>query len=543
MAIYKGKGIGEYMASGTLRFFNKKSKNTTGVFEIGTVPEELEKYQIARERVSRALDRLYERAIHEVGKERAEIFEIHKMLLYDEDYCEIIELEIKSGVGAKEAIICATNKLIDVFSSLDDEYLRSRASDLRDISSQLLNNLENNAGAEKIDTSPCILVARDLTPSQTMSLDKSSLLGFVTFEGSATSHTSILARAMDIPALVGVGEIDEAYDGKIALLDAQEQALIIEPTSEQIIEFEKKLEQKKREKQKNEQSLRALLSSPATAKNGHRVLIYSNIGGDYEVEKAFENGAEGVGLLRSEMLYLRSSRLPCENELFEAYKSVIIKAQGKRVIIRTLDIGADKKVPYLDLGSEENPALGFRGIRLTLENKGLFKTQIRAILRASIYGKASIMLPMIISRDEVLKSRELIEICKQELFDENLAFDSKIELGIMIETPASALIANDLAALVDFFSVGTNDLIQYTLAIDRQNPRVAELASNNLEPVLMLIENCARAIHQRGGFIGICGELASDTSLTQRFVDMKIDELSVSTPYLLSIRRQVKECF
>jgi phosphotransferase system enzyme I (PtsI) len=271
------------------------------------------------------------------------------------------------------------------------------------------------------------------------------------------------------------------------------------------------------------------------------VLIYANIGSDDEVEGALENGAEGIGLLRSELLYLTKASLPNEDELFEAYKSVITKMQGKRVIIRTLDVGADKKIPYLNLANEENPALGLRGIRVCLQNKELFKAQIRAILRASAYGKASIMLPMIISKSEVIKSKSLIEECKQELFDENQAFDSKIELGIMIETPASAIMCNELAECVKFFSVGTNDLIQYTLAVDRQNPSVAHLANDNLEPVLRLIRNCADAIHRHGGFIGICGELASDLSLTELFLRMGIDELSVSPRSILSLRDTIRK--
>ena len=539
MVIYNGKGVGEQMVSATLRFFNKTAKNDGRVYEIGTPSIELEKYVNARKRVSKRLDMLYEKTQNELGSKEAEIFEIHKMLLYDEDYSEIIELEIKSGLGVRDAIKAATEKLLDVFSSLGDEYLSARVSDLKDIAAQLIESLDEKT--ENSDTPACILVASDLTPSQTMTLDKSKLLGFVTFEGSVTSHTSILARAMDIPALVGTGVIDESYDGKIALLDAERQMLIIDPQPNEIMEFESRLQEKMRKKLDEQKNLYKLLNTPARAKNGHRVLIYSNIGADYEATKALENGAEGIGLLRSEMLYLKSASLPSENELFEAYKSVVTKMQGKRVIIRTLDIGADKKLPYLDLGNEENPALGFRGIRVTLEKRGIFKTQIRAILRASAYGKVSIMLPMVISKNEILKSKELVEIAKQELFDENLAFDSKIEFGIMIETPASAILASELARYVDFFSVGTNDLTQYTLAVDRQNPRVAELAKENLEPVLILIEDCARAIHKQGGFIGVCGELASDTTLTQRFVDMKIDELSVSTPYLLSVRRQVNE--
>ncbi len=528
------------MASGRLRFIKENTKTSASVAKIGTKEEEKERFEEAKQKTLLRLEQMYKRARTELGKSEAEIFEIHKMLLCDEDFNEIIELEIEQGASARQAIESATQKYIDMLIALNDPYLSARATDIKDLSTQLISSLSTNE-VEKIDTSPCILVARDLTPSQTMMLDKSKLLGFVTFEGSPTSHTSILARAMDIPALIGTPELDEGLDNSLALLDAKNQILIINPSPSEIIEFEKERSKRTEKRRKERQELQKEINKPAMSKNGHRVLIYANIGTENEVDGALENGAEGIGLLRSEVLYLSKATLPSEDELFESYKNVITKMQGKRVIIRTLDVGADKKIPYLNLEGEENPALGLRGIRVCLQNKKLFKTQIRAILRASAYGKTAIMLPMIISKNEIIESKELIELCKHELFDENQAFDSKIELGIMIETPASAIISNDLAPLVDFFSVGTNDLIQYTLAVDRQNSRVSHLCKDNLEPVLRLIRNCADAIHRNGGFIGICGELASNTSLTSDFVNMKIDELSASTPFLIDVRRAVNE--
>lgn len=528
------------MASGRLKFLGQPKKKGQDVSKNRTIEEEKQRFLHAKERTLLDITKMYKKARDELGNKEAEIFEIHKMLLDDEDLNEIIMLEIQHGASAENAIEASASKYIDMLIALNDPYLSARGTDIKDLSIQLINNLSEEK-EEKIDTFPCILVSNDLTPSQTMMLDKSLLLGFVTFEGSPTSHTSILARAMDIPALVGTGEIDSSYDGAIALLDAKNQRLIINPSAEEILEFEKERAEQVAQKRKEKEQIKNEISKPAIAKNGHRVLIYANIGTDDEVEGALENGAEGIGLLRSELLYLSRGTLPSEEELFESYKNVIIKMQGKRVIIRTLDVGADKKIPYLNLANEENPALGLRGIRVCLKNKELFKAQIRAILRASAYGKASIMLPMIISKSEVLESRELIEKCKHELFDENQAFDSKIELGIMIETPSSAIMCEQLASVVDFFSVGTNDLVQYTLAIDRQNPSVAHLANDNLEPVLRLIRNCADAIHRHGGFIGICGELASCTSLTRDFVNMKIDELSVSTPFLIDIRRAISQ--
>jgi phosphotransferase system enzyme I (PtsI) len=347
---------------------------------------------------------------------------------------------------------------------------------------------------------------------------------------------------MGIPALVGTGEIDESCDGEIGLLDSKTGTLLIDPSGEQIVEFERKKLEENKIKAEHEKYLRSLINKPAVSKGGHRVLIYANIGGEYELRSALENGAEGIGLLRSEFLYLSLDRLPTEEELFEAYRSIVTKMEGRRVIIRTLDIGADKQIPYFNLPKEENPALGFRGVRVCLDRRDVFKDQIKAILRASAYGRAAIMIPMIVSVDEVRECKRLIEECKHQLFDENREFDTRLEMGIMIETPASAIMCNELAREVDFFSVGTNDLTQYTLAADRQNPRVAPLCENNYEPVLRLIEGCADAIHKSGGWIGVCGELSANLLLTERFVNMKIDELSMSPSYLLGIRKRVGEC-
>jgi phosphotransferase system enzyme I (PtsI) len=375
-----------------------------------------------------------------------------------------------------------------------------------------------------------------------VTLDKSLILGFVTFGGTPNSHTAILARAMGIPAIVGIGKIEDGYDGTLALLDAAEGILTLSPTEEQISVFSEKQRQDDRIAKAHDRYLRSLLNKPAVTRSGHRVLIYANIGDGSEIDAALSGGADGIGLLRSEFLYLHSDNCPDEETLFAAYRDIAERMQGKRTIIRTLDVGADKKIPYFGLPDEENPALGFRAIRVCLAREAIFKPQLPAILRASAFGNLSLMLPMIVSVDEVRESRRLLSECMDELRRENKQFDPRIELGIMIETPAAVMMSEELAALVDFFSVGTNDLSQYTLAADRQNPALARLCEENREPILRMIALAAQSIHQRGGWIGICGEMAADLSLTQRWADLGIDELSVSTPYLLGVRGRVTEC-
>ena len=483
-----------------------------------------------------------EKAKKDMGEEEGKIFEIHIMLLEDDDlYSTIIE-EIESKKNAEQAVSEASEKYAIMLKSLNDEYLSERAKDIRDIASQLISALTKKQKKKIINTSPYILVAEDLTPSQTVSLDKDKILGFITFYGTPSSHTSILARAMGIPAIVGVGEIDLKYEDEYCLLDSESGEIIISPTVNEIAIFKEKEREQSRIAKEHESYLKELINKPAISKNGHRVLIYANIGSEKEAEGALLNGAEGIGLLRSEMLYLSLDRYPTEDELYQAYKEAVTEMKGRRVIIRTLDIGADKQIPYFNIPKEENPALGYRGVRICLDREDVFKIQLRAILRASAHGNASIMLPMIVSESEILRSRDLLEECKNELFEENYAFDSKIELGIMIETPASAIMSDVLAKHVDFFSVGTNDLTQYTLAVDRQNSKVSHIGEENREPILRLIKYAADQIHKKGGWIGICGELGADLTLTQSFVDMKIDELSVSSPYLLGVRKRVGEC-
>lgn len=540
MRILWGTGIGSKKASGRLKFY--KDEQAVGNGKFTTVEKEIKRLEIAKESVKSSLISLSEKAKKDMGEEEGKIFEIHIMLLEDDDlYSTIIE-EIEGKKTAEQAVSEASEKYAIMLKSLNDEYLSERAKDIRDIASQLISTLTKKQKKKIINTSPYILVAEDLTPSQTVSLDKDKILGFITFYGTPSSHTSILARAMGIPAIVGVGEIDLKYEDEYCLLDSESGEIIISPTVNEIAIFKEKEREQSRIAKEHESYLKELINKPAISKNGHRVLIYANIGSEKEAEGALLNGAEGIGLLRSEMLYLSLDRYPTEDELYQAYKEAVTEMKGRRVIIRTLDIGADKQIPYFNIPKEENPALGYRGVRICLDREDVFKIQLRAILRASAHGNASIMLPMIVSESEILRSRDLLEECKNELFEENYAFDSKIELGIMIETPASAIMSDVLAKHVDFFSVGTNDLTQYTLAIDRQNSKVSHIGEENREPILRLIKYAADQIHKKGGWIGICGELGADLTLTQSFVDMKIDELSVSSPYLLGVRKRVGEC-
>ena len=542
MKIINGIGIGAKRVRGKLQFLENGSVCVNKTNEFTSYDNEIERFTQVKKSVENQIKVMHKKALEEIGEDEAEIFEIHLMLLEDEDFNSAITAEISKGLCAENAIRLASAKYSDMLKDLNDEYLSERARDIKDIENQLLRAFEKNADYKNNDTSAHILVADDLSPSQTVMLDKSKILGFITFGGSLSSHTAILARAMGIPALVGTGKIDASHHGELALLDSIDGTVIISPTKEQLENFEKKEKKEKAISLERESKLKAIMNKPAVTKNGHRVLVYANVGSEMEVENARLNGAEGIGLFRSEIHYLSIDRLPNEEELFEAYKEAVLKMKGGRVIIRTLDIGADKQISYFNIRKEENPALGYRGVRICLDRVDVFKTQLRAILRASAYGKVAIMLPMIVSESEILRCKELLEECKNELFENNFAFDSKIELGIMIETPASAIMSRNLARHVKFFSVGTNDLTQYTLAVDRQNPKVADIAISNKEPVLRLIKYASDAIHENGGWIGICGEMGADLNLTQTFVDMKIDELSASVPNLLSIKEKVMEC-
>lgn len=541
-AVFKGIGISNGKVRGKIKFYNKEVRKTTGSVR-GSKKQELERLDSARKKVSEHLKALEKKALATLGEKEAQIFEIHAMLLDDEDFIASIVGEINGGKSAEEAIKITANAYGEMLGALGDDYLAARQADIQDISAQLIKFLSGDVSViQEKESEPYILVASDLTPSETVQLEASKILGFVTFGGTPSSHTAILARAMGIPALVGVGKIDCQYDGEEALLNAEKDTLIISPTEKEIQLFEKERQEYNKIAKEHELYLRSVMNKPAVTRSGHKIMIYANIGSESEVASAISNGAEGIGLLRSEFLYLSKSDYPSEEELFSVYRDIAIKMQGKRVIVRTLDIGADKQIPYFDIPKEENPSLGYRAIRICLDRRELFKTQLRAILRASKFGRLSIMLPMIVSVDEVKESKLLLEECKAELLTQGEEFDSKIELGVMIETPAAAIMSEVIAKEVDFFSVGTNDLTQYTLAADRQNPRVTHICENNTEPVLRLIKMATDAIHRQGGWIGVCGEMAADLSLTQQLATIGVDELSVSVPYLLGVRGKVSEC-
>lgn len=537
-----GVGISGGRVSGRLKFFRRTSMSRPSAGKACDARTEWSRLEHAIASAGEEISRLYQRACATVGKEEAEIFQIHGMLLGDEDLLDALREEVGQGACAEDALDAAVTRFTRMLEELGDPYLSARAADMRDVSAHVGRALAGGQTKDEDSPEPFILVADDLSPSETVTLDKSLILGFVTFGGTPNSHTAILARAMGIPAIVGIGKIEDCYDGTLALLDAAEGILTLAPTEEQITVFSEKQRQDDRIAKAHDRYLRSLLNKPAVTRSGHRVLIYANIGDGSEIDAALSGGADGIGLLRSEFLYLHADDYPTEEQLFFAYRDIAERMQGKRTIIRTLDVGADKKIPYFGLPDEENPALGFRAIRVCLAREDIFKPQLRAILRASAFGNLSLMLPMIVSVDEVRESRRLLSECMDELRRENKQFDPRIELGIMIETPAAVMMSEELAALVDFFSVGTNDLSQYTLAADRQNPALARLCEENREPILRMIGLAAQSIHQRGGWIGICGEMAADLSLTQRWADLGIDELSVSTPYLLGVRGRVTEC-
>lgn len=541
-----GVGITAEKAAGKLRFFRPDLVKQAP----RNPPSEASQAQRLKDalcKTKETLSLLHQRALLGVGEAEAEIFEIHAMLLDDDDFNDALNRELAIGHTAEDAVHRAVSLFSEQLRATNDEYLAARTADLKDIESQLMDQLSGaipdmKAPQDPSADEPYILVAEDLTPSQTILLERSMILGFVTFGGTPNSHTAILARAMGIPALVGVGKIPDSCNDAFALLDASSGTLTVSPNATQIAEFERRRAEETELAKEHDRYLRSLISKPAVTRSGHKMLIYANVGSEEEVSSAMLNGADGIGLFRSEFLYLALDHYPSEDALFQSYRTAVERMQGKRLVIRTLDVGADKQIPYFELPKEENPALGFRAVRICLAREAVFKTQLRAILRASAFGTVSIMIPMIVSAEEIRDCRRLLEECKAELLGEGQAYDANIEFGIMIETPAAAIMSDELAEEVDFFSVGTNDLTQYTLAADRQNPELDNLCERNREPILRLIQRSADAIHQSGGWIGICGELAADLRLTQRFADMKIDELSVSVPYLLGVREKVIEC-
>lgn len=534
MDTYTGKSIFNGIAIGRILFYKKGEQAVTRM-KVQDVEAEVARYEMAKQTAMEQLGELYEKAIEEVGEVNAMIFEVHQMMLEDDDYNESIYNIIRSdGVNAEFAVATTGDNFSRMFAEMEDEYFKARAADVKDISERIVNVL-TGATAGKDLTEPVILVADDLAPSETVQLDKSKLLAFVTLYGSANSHTAILARTMNIPALIGV-QIDEAWNGKMAIVDGKHGKLIVDP---EYSVLEKYMGEKKKEEEARE-LLAELKGLPTVTKDGREIKLYANIGSVADVANVLANDANGIGLFRSEFLYLEKDTYPTEEEQFIAYKTVAQNMAGKKVIIRTLDIGADKQVDYFDMEQEENPAMGYRAIRICLDRVEMFKTQLRALYRASAFGKISIMFPMIISLSEVQKVKKICEEVKKEL-DENGISYGDVELGIMIETPAAAMISDILAKEVDFFSIGTNDLTQYTLAIDRQNPKLDSIYDAYHPAVMRMIQMVIDNGHKEGCWVGICGELGADTSLTETFINMGIDELSVSPTFVLPIRKIIRE--
>ena len=468
------------------------------------------------------------------------IFEIHQMMLEDLDYLESIENIIRTQeVNAEFAVATTADNFAQMFAAMDDAYMQGRAADVKDVSERVLDILCGVDAGMKEMTEPCIIAADDLAPSETVQLDKSKVLGFATMYGSSNSHTAILARTMNIPAVIGLGEALLAeYDGKMAAIDGFTGTLYIEPDDETM-----KVMQEKRAKDLEQKALlEQLKGKENVTKSGQKINVYANIGNVSDLGAVLKNDAGGIGLFRSEFLYLENTDFPTEDQQFSVYKQVAESMAGKKVIIRTLDIGADKQVDYFGLDKEDNPALGYRAIRICLTRPEIFKTQLRALYRAAVYGNISIMFPMIISVEEVHKIKEIIAEVKEELKSEGIPFKEDVELGIMIETPASVMVSRELAKEVDFFSVGTNDLTQYTLAIDRQNSKLDQFYDPHHPAVLAMIKMAAESAHAEGAWIGICGELGADLDLTEEFLKMGLDELSVSPAMVLPLRKRIRDC-
>ena len=528
-----GKSILKGIAIGKVKFFKKEQAKISDV--VSDVETELKKFEEAKKKAQTQLRALYDKAVVEAGENYAAIFQIHIMMLDDNNFVTSIQEIIKNQKkSAAYAVKTAGETFAEKFASMDDEYLKARAADVRDISARVVNILTGNDKNFEESDEPFIIVAEDLAPSETVQLDKSKLLGFVTHLGSTNSHTAILARSMNIPALIGT-EISEEWDGKLAIIDGYNSCIYIEPNDDLLQTLDKK---RIRDIQQRA-LLQELKGKPNVTLDGTEIKLYANIGNVSDVGMVLQNDAGGIGLFRSEFIYLHSEDFPTEDEQFAIYKQVAEMMDGKKVIIRTLDIGADKQADYFRLPKEDNPALGYRAIRICLTRHDIFKAQLRALLRASAFGNVSIMFPMIISVREVLDAKAVLEECRRELIAEGVNI-GEIETGIMIETPAAVMIAEDLAAEVDFFSIGTNDLTQYTLAIDRQNPSLDPFYDSHHPAVLKMIEQTVTAAHKHECWVGICGELGADTSLTETFLKMGIDELSVNPGSVLNVRKTIR---
>ncbi len=537
MEYLKGKSVYKGVAFGKISVL-KKDDYVVKRVKIEDTQAELQRVEEAVEASKQQLQKLYEKALKEVGEASAAIFEVHQMMLEDEDYKESIENIISTQqVNAEYAVASTGDNFSQMFASMDDDYMRARAADIKDISNRLVKNLSGQSADVMDLDEPVIVVADDLSPSETVQMDKEKILAFVTVHGSANSHTAILARMMNIPALIGVDmDLEALYTGTEAAVDGFHGEFFVDPSEEVKERIQRKIEEEK-EKQELLQQLRG---KENVTKGGRHINLYANIGSVADMGYVLENDAGGIGLFRSEFLYIGRNELPDEEEQFQAYKQAVQNMAGKKVIIRTLDIGADKQADYLNIEKEENPALGYRAIRICLAQPEIFKTQLRALFRASAYGNLSIMYPMITSTEEVAQIQEIVQEVKEELKTDGIPYND-VEEGIMIETPAAVMISDELAKMVDFFSIGTNDLTQYTLAIDRQNEKLDRFYNPHHKAILKMIQMVVDSAHQEGKWAGICGELGADPELTETFVRMGVDELSVAPSMILKLRKIIRE--
>ena len=539
MITIQGKSVFGGVSIGKLMFY-KRNEKVIKREHISDADAEWKRFEAAKGQAVDQLKELYEKALEDVGEANAMIFEIHQMMLEDLDYLESIENIIRSQeVNAEYAVATTADNFAQMFASMDDAYMQGRAADVKDVSERVLDILCGVSAGVKEMTEPCIIAADDLAPSETVQLDKSKVLGFATMYGSANSHTAILARTMNIPAVIGLGEtLSSQYDGKMAVIDGFTGILYVDPDEETLA----RMQEKRAKDLEQKELLNQLKGKENVTRSGQKINVYANIGNVSDLGAVLKNDAGGIGLFRSEFLYLENSTFPTEEQQFAVYKQVAESMAGKKVIIRTLDIGADKQVDYFNLDKEENPALGYRAIRICLTRPEIFKTQLRALYRAAVYGNLSIMVPMIISVSEVKKIKEIIAQVQAELKAEGIPYKEDVELGVMIETPAAVMISRELAKEVDFFSVGTNDLTQYTLAIDRQNQKLDTFYDPHHPAVLAMIKMAADNAHAEGKWIGICGELGADLELTEEFLKMGLDELSVSPALVLPLRKRIREC-
>ena len=538
MQVYSGKSVFGGIAIGKISVYRKNEQQVKRVRTEDTKGE-LARYEAAKAAVVEQLQELYQKALKEVGEANAAIFEIHQMMLDDGDYNESVENIIETQkINAEYAVAVTGDNFAQMFRAMDDDYMRERAADVKDISERVLSILNGGQKGKVVTDEPVIIVADDLAPSETVQLEKDMVLSFVTVHGSVNSHTAILARTMAIPALIGTEELplDDTVDGKLAVVDGLNGKIYVEPDAQTLEEMKKR---RQAELEKKE-LLQLLKGKENVTLDGKKIMLYANIGNIKDLATVIQNDAGGIGLFRSEFIYLEKDRYPTEEEQFSIYKTAVETMAGKRVIIRTLDIGADKQCEYFKMDKEENPALGYRAIRICLTRPEIFKTQLRALFRASAYGNLAIMYPMITSLWEVKRIKEIVEEVKAELNAEQLEFGNP-QQGIMIETPAAVMMSGELAKEVDFFSIGTNDLTQYTLAIDRQNPKLDKFYDAHHPAVLSMIRMTVENAHKAGIWAGICGELGADTSLTKEFLAMGVDELSVSPGSILPIRKIILE--